>query len=266
MQGQSEVSPFGQCLKMWRKRRAVSQLELAHLAGTTPRYVSFIETGRSRPGRELILRLAESLNVPIRGRNELLVAAGLGPTFEEHDLGEDELRPFRLAVEKIMEGHNPYPACASDGFGETKMVNPAFRALFPFSETMSVEEGIDSFFGPGPTREVIENWSEVAWAYIDARQVEARRSNHPRLIALTERALAHMNGVPRPKQSPSPGSPVISPRLRIGDEVIRTFTTVMRFEHAHEVTMSELRVELIFPMDEVAARFFRNLSATEGTH
>lgn len=260
----SQLSPFGRQLRLWRQRRGLSQLELATRAQTTPRHVSFIETGRSRPGRELVLRLAASMDLPVRDRNTLLAAAGLPAAFAEHDLSQEQLRPFRMAVEAVLRRHEPYPACAADGLGRVKLTNAGFRALWPAVEEVTPEQAVDAFFGPGPMRKLIENWAEVAWSYAEGRRHEAARTSNRRLIALAERALRHLEGVPRPTTIPAGGAPVVCPRFRFGDQVIRTFSTVMRFEHPSEVTISELRVELIFPLDEAGDAFFRGLVA--GAH
>jgi transcriptional regulator with XRE-family HTH domain len=100
------ASPFGRQLRRWRAMRGLSQLELAAAAGTTPRHVSFVETGRSRPGRDLVLRIAEVLAVPLPERNALLAAAGLAPEFPEHKLGSAQL----AAVDRVLAGHEPFPA------------------------------------------------------------------------------------------------------------------------------------------------------------
>ena len=107
---QHVLSPFGQQLRAWRRRAGISQLELAAQAGTTPRYVSFIETGRARPGRELILRLAAALDVPLRDRNALMTAAGLTPAFPARALSDVAMQPVKLVLEQVLRGHEPYPA------------------------------------------------------------------------------------------------------------------------------------------------------------
>lgn len=254
-------SPFGKQLRIWRRQRGLSQLQLASLAETTPRHVSFIETGRSRPGRELVLRLAESMELPVRDRNDLLVSAGLPPAFPERDLAEDQMRPFRMAVEAILARHDPYPGCATDGLGQLHMSNAGFRALWPGGEDQTPEQAIDGFFGGGPMRNMIANWAEVAWTYSDARRREATRTNNARLLELSERILGHLRDVPRPPSVASEGYPVVCPHFRIGDQIIRTFSTVMRFEHPNEITISELRVELIFPIDAAGEAFFKNLQS-----
>jgi transcriptional regulator with XRE-family HTH domain len=103
-------SPFGQLLQQWRRRSGLSQLDLAAMAGTTPRHVSFLETGRSRPGRELVLRLCAAMDMPLRERNALLVAAGLAPEYPIRELSDDAMRPVKLVLDRVLRGHEPFPA------------------------------------------------------------------------------------------------------------------------------------------------------------
>lgn len=251
------ASPFGERLRLWRRRRGMSQLQLATEAETTPRYLSFLETGRSRPGRAIVLRLARCLELPVREQNTLLLSAGLPAAFDERDLDDEALRPLRMAIDAILARHEPFPACAMDGLGRVVRLNEACRRFMPGVETQSPEQGLDAFLAPGPGREMVENFAEVAWAYCDRLQREAARTGDPRLRALFELAHAHLRDVPRPV---SAEGPVLVVRFRFGDRVIRTFTTVMRFDTPHEVTLSELRVELVFPMDDEADAFFRSLA------
>lgn len=231
------------------------------LAQTTPRHLSFIETGRSRPGRDLVLRLAECLDVPVRRRNLMLMAAGLPPAFPEADLQAESLQPMRMAVEAILKRHDPYPGCALDLFGQVRLANNGCRALFPTVERLTPEQTLDGMLAPGPGRLQIENWPEVAWAALDRLSRDAARTGHPRLIALAERATAHLAGEQRPATALAEGSPVLETRFRLGDQIVRTFTVVMRFEGAREINFSELRVELLFPVDGPAEAFFRGLAA-----
>ena len=107
---EATVSPFGQQLRHWRTRAGKSQLELASEAGTTPRHLSFVETGRSRPGADLVLRLATALDIPIRERNALLVAAGLPPSFPAFALEDDAMKPIQRVLDRVLASHEPYPA------------------------------------------------------------------------------------------------------------------------------------------------------------
>lgn len=250
---------FGQLLKLWRKKAALSQQQLALAAGTTPRHLSFIETGRSRPGRNIVLRLGQALDLSIRNRNALLVAAGFAPSFPERDLQDERTQPYLRAVESILDQHEPNPGAAFNSLGRIVLANRPFRTMFPDCLNLSPEQAVDEFFCPGPYRERMENWVEVAWAWIDRQQHEVARTDNVELARLVERALGHLGGVERPE--PAQDSPdVIGPRFRVGDQVIRTFFTVMKFESALEITLSELRIELLFPLDATAAEFFQTLS------
>ncbi|GAA1278853.1 MULTISPECIES: helix-turn-helix domain-containing protein [Streptomyces] len=120
---------FGDALREWRVRRRVSQLELATRAGTTQRHVSFVESGRSVPGRAMVVRLAEALKVPLRERNALLLAAGYAPAYQESHFGGPQLSAVRTALERVMEAHLPYPAVIIDRRGDLVARNEAFDAL-----------------------------------------------------------------------------------------------------------------------------------------
>ncbi len=205
------ASPFGQELRRWRAERRVSQLDLALSASTTARYISFIETGRSRPGREVVLRIAEALDVPLRGRNALLRAAGLRPEFSEHGMADAEMEPVRRVVRQVLANHAPYPALAlGPGFTILEMNEPAERVF----------DGIRDMSPP----EIAARW------FPDQPFLEA-----------------------------DPSLPLHTPVLQVGDQKLRTITTVMRFDRARDVTASELVVELMFPADAEADAFFRSL-------
>ncbi|MEM8736678.1 MAG: helix-turn-helix domain-containing protein, partial [Planctomycetota bacterium] len=166
----NKPTAFGRQLKRWRQKRGLSQLDLATSAATTPRHLSFVESGRSRPGKELVLRLARALDLPVRSQNELLLAAGLPAQFTERELTDQQIEPYRMAVQQIIDSHNPYPACVHDALGRVLTCNDAHRRMVPGCESMSPEELVDMFFAPGPLRNSIENWAEVAWAWVDRQQ------------------------------------------------------------------------------------------------
>lgn len=119
------MTDFAGELRGWRQGRRVSQLELAVRAGTTQRHVSFLESGRSAPGRSMIIRLAESLGVPIRERNTLLLAAGFAPAYPQSRLDDPQLEPVRTALQRILDGHHPYPAVVSTATASSCRPTPA---------------------------------------------------------------------------------------------------------------------------------------------
>src|SRR4029453_17614454 len=121
--------PVGALLREWRDRRRLSQFELALQAGVSTRHLSFIETGRSRPSSEMILHLAEELEVPLRDRNHLLLAAGYAPAFAERELGAPEMGPVRDAIEQVLRGHEPNPALVVDRHWGLVAANRSVQAL-----------------------------------------------------------------------------------------------------------------------------------------
>ncbi len=122
-------APVGTLLRDWRTRRRLSQLDLASEAGISARHLSFVETGRSRPSREMVLHLAEHLDVPFRARNTLLIAAGFAPTYHATDLDAPEMQTVRAAIERILEGHEPFPAILVDRRWELVAANNAAALL-----------------------------------------------------------------------------------------------------------------------------------------
>lgn len=237
----------------------MSQLALAAQAGTTPRHLSFIETGRSRPGFDLVLRLASALDVPLRERNTLLVAAGLPATYPSFALEEEAMKPVRRVLDRILASHEPYPAWVGSRGFRFLSSNRAAEALFPGMCALTPEAIVDLWFGPGPFRDVVENWQDVLWAGIAALRRETARSPDSALHDLLRRAESHAKTLPPPEPDARPDLPVICPRLNLGGRRIRTISTVMRFDTAIEVTASELRVELMFPADDESEAFFHEL-------
>src|SRR5256885_7712840 len=121
--------PVGMLLRDWRQRRRLSQLDLALEAGVSTRHLSFVETGRSRPSPEMVLHLADQLEVPLRDRNQLLLAAGYAPRYAERGLDEPEMAPVREALELVLRGHEPYPAVVVDRGWSMVAANPAVGLL-----------------------------------------------------------------------------------------------------------------------------------------
>lgn len=256
-------SAFGEELRSWRRQRGVSQLRLAELAGTTPRHVSFVETGRSRPGRELVLRIGASLDLPMRARNALLACAGFAPAFPERTFDEAALRPVAASIRGVLDGHDPYPGWVLDVRGRALLANAAARRFFPATLDLDAEAAVDVLFGRwGPAH--VENWPEVAWAAADRRRRLAATSADPQLQRISERVHAHLRDVPRPPVSdPGDEPPVLYSRVRLRGETISIFSAVLRFETSRDVTLAELGVELVFPADEAAAHFFRRHAQSE---
>ena len=253
-QAGTAASPFGTRLRQWRHHRGLSQLALAGAADTTTRHVSFLETGRSRPNRQMVLRLAEALGAGLRETNDLLHAAGLAAAYPEASLAGPDIAPYQAAIGRLLGAHEPYPAMVLDRHYTVILANQACLALFG-PQVVGSNFVRDALTDPAMAQAIV-NWPETAWAGLDRLRESARRAPLDQelrsLISLAESALA---GTPRP--APADAALVVCPWFRIGDTVVRTIAMTARFDHAADVTLDELRVELMYPLDEDAERFFR---------
>jgi transcriptional regulator with XRE-family HTH domain len=256
----------GLLLRGWRRRRRLSQVELALETGISARHLSFVETGRSKPGREMLLRVLEELGVPFRERNELLLAAGHAPAFPERALDDPELAPVREALDLILTGHEPYPAIVVDRAWDVVAANAPATAL-------AERAGVDAALLEPPVNAVrlglhprglaplivdLGRW-RAFWRERLARQLAI--TGDEELTALIE----ELDGYPPPPAEPEsdPGASRLTGPLRLrtpdGDELslLGIFATI---DTPFEVTTSELAVELIFPADRASAEAFETLA------
>lgn len=248
---------FGSQLKHWRQLRRKSQLELSIATGVSPRHISFIETGRSRPGADVIERLAEALDVPLRERNDLLRSAGLPARYPQTDLSDAALEPFRRVITMMLEAHDPFPGFVLDRWWTMVDANRAGRALFVGGRDLAQApvNMLDWMLSP-EVRAMIVNWHEMLWTGIHRMRRELEEcGGDARLRELHDRAMGIVTGA-KPPSSEVLESPVACARIRLGGEELAVVSTIARFGRTREVTLQELRVELIFPADDRTRAFF----------
>lgn len=261
----STWTPFGGLLREWRSARGLSQMELAFRAEVSLRHLSFVETGRSVPGRPLVVALAEALDLPLRERNELLVAAGYAPLYSASPLEAPEMDLVRAAVGTILEQHEPYPAFAFDRRWELVQANAAMRRLLgalrpggPRSSNILLQ-----IFDPDDMRPAIANWTEVAGELLRHLHHEIRRTPaDARLRALLARLTAFPD-VPDQWKRREPGRnplPVVTTAFSSAAGELRFFSTLTTFVGASEVTADELRIEAMYPTDAPTRAFCRALA------
>lgn len=248
------VSAFPDTLRSWRTKRRLSQLELALRAGTTQRHVSLLESGRSIPGRGMVVRVAESLELPLRDRNALLLAAGYAPSYPETALDGPRLRPVLDSLRRLLDGHRPYPAIVIDRFGDLVAANDAFALLTEGAAAELLDPPVNVprlALHPCGMAPRIANFDEWAQHVLDGLRLANERSPHERGAEL----LAELEGyVPPP---PEPGCDHLGfavpmrLRTRFGELVLTTAVTT--FTTAVDVTVSELRLETFLPADEATA-------------
>lgn len=250
----SHRSEFASALRAWRERRRVSQLELALAAGTTQRHVSFLESDRSLPGRGMVVRLAEALDVPLRERNSLLLAAGFAPAYDESDLDHPRFDPIRNAAERLVERHRPYPAVIADRHGDVVSGNASFWALIDGVAPELLEPPVSIarvILDPRGLAPRIANLRIYAWHVIDALRDRSRRHPDERLDAL----VAELQQVVPERGRPDPNhlGYAVPLRLRSPDGELTLLTTLAHFATAIDVTVSELSLEAFLPGDAATA-------------
>jgi hypothetical protein len=244
----------------------MSQLELAIEAGTTQRHLSYIETGRSRPGRGMVLRLSEALGLPLRERNSLLLSAGFAPTFGAAALDAPELATIVGAVENVLEGHLPYPAIATSPGGDLVSANRAFHALVDGVDEELLVEPVNVprlLLDPRGLAPRIINLQTWGWHVIHALRQEDRRNPSPRLDALAAELESFV-----PKEAAGTASDYIglaTPlRLRHDGAELSLITTLTHFATAVDVAVAELRLEAFLPADPPTAAALFRLGGKDG--
>jgi transcriptional regulator with XRE-family HTH domain len=245
---------FPAALRGWRTRRRVSQLELALRAGTTQRHVSFIEGNRSAPGRGMVVRLAEALEVPLRERNALLLAAGYAPAYPETRFDDPALEPVRAALERILDGHLPFPAVIADRHGDVVSANAAFWTLVEGADQELLVPPVNVarlLLHPRGLAPRIVNLDEWAWHVVDALHRETLRNPNPELEALA----AEVEQLVPDRREPAPDHLgfAVPLRLRSPAGELALLTTLMHFGTAVDVTVAELRLEAFLPADAATA-------------
>ena len=241
---------FPAALKERRADRRLSQLELALLAGTTQRHLSFIESGRSVPGREMVVRLTESLGLPLRERNQLLLAAGYAPAYPETALDSPDLAPVLGALAHILDAHLPYPAIVIDKYGEIVAANAGQRILADGSAEHVRANAYRLALHPEGMAPRIANFAEWGWHVLNAMTAELNRNPDKRLAALHAELSQY---VPAARVAPGHLGFAVPLQLRTPDGELRLMTTITSFATAVDVTISELKLEAFLPADQATA-------------
>jgi transcriptional regulator with XRE-family HTH domain len=245
---------FSEALRERRNRGRLSQLDLALQAGTTQRHISFLESGRSEPGREMVIRLAESLRLPLRERNGLLATAGFLPAYPQTPLGDPALEPVRAALAHILAGYQPYPAIIIDRQGSLIGMNDAFKKIMLDGAAPELlgprANAYRLALHPAGMAPRIANFAQWARHVLDGLAHELMRHPEDGLSALHAELSAYV-----PDQPPGPGhlgfAVPLQLRSALGD--LRLMTTISSFATAVDVTVAELKLEAFLPADEATA-------------
>ena len=254
------MKTFGPILREWRSRRRYSQLDLASAADISARHVSFLESGRANPSREMVLRLANTLDVAAVDTNTGLLGAGYSPEYPRLDRDAESLTAIRRAIESMLTNHSPWPAIACDSSWNLLQANdPAVHLmrLLKVDELDNVMQALLQMDDPdGP----LLNWPEVARLILVRLQAEQLQRPHDvGLTAISERLRSH----PRINEgldgrAPDPGV-VIPMKLQVPETTISLFSMVAQFGSVREITMSDVQIELFFPEDDATVEYFAQL-------
>lgn len=264
-----DAPPVGLMLREWRAARRLSQLGLALVAEVSTRHLSCVESGKAQPSRELLMRLADALDMPLRERNALLVAAGYAPRYPETALSTPQLDGVRRAIEFILRQQEPYPAFVLNRRWDVLMANDAASRVNRFvmhGRPSAHENMIRQVFDPDDLRPAIANWEEVAGDLIrHLHDAVAAVPSDQVARELLARALSYP-GVPacwRHRQVDAAPLPLLTTVLRRDADEFRFFSTITTFATSRDVTLDELHIECCFPVDEATVMLCRKLAGAE---
>ena len=256
---------FPNLLRSWRKKRRLSQLELALASGVSQRHVSFLESGRANPSRDMILKLSETLEVPLRERNDWLTAAGFAPVFKARPLDDPQMNQVMKAVDLMLTNHQPFPAIAIDRAWNIRRSNSAFELLSTVfgTDVWARLGGQDRnlmrlFFHPEGIRSFITNWKSIAPLLWHRAQREAESLGGQEMKEVLAELAPHQDADMLWLADDAALVPVLPFEIEKDGVRASLFTVIATFGTAQDVTADELRIESMFPADEETERLFRS--------
>ena len=261
------LPPVGAQLREWRQRRRLSQLALAGHADVSTRHLSFLETGRALPSREMVLRLANRLEVPLRERNRLLTAAGYAPLYREHALADPEMRAPAQAVERVLAAHEPYPALAVDRHWQLVASNrmlPLLLSELPAELLTPPVNVLRLSLHPQGLAPRIVNLAQWRGHLLHRLQRQVQASADPVLGALADelRALPAPDATDAAEADAADAAVYVPLRIRTAIGVLNLISIVTVFGTPTDITLSELALETFFPADDFSAQALRGLAET----
>jgi transcriptional regulator with XRE-family HTH domain len=257
-------SGFAHLLKTWRQKRRMSQLDLALTSGVSQRHVSFLESGRANPSRSMILQLSETLEVPLRERNDWLTAAGFAPVFRTRPLDDPQMAQVMKAVKLMLTNHEPFPAIAIDRAWNIRLSNKPFDMLSAmmggdvWTKVGGAERNLMRlFFHPNGIKPFITNWKSVApllW-HRARREAEALAGEEMKLVLSDLSQYQDADTLWAAEDAAL--VPVLPLEMEKDGVRVSLFTVIATFGTAQDVTADELRIESLFPADEATDRLLR---------
>ncbi|MEL6158710.1 MAG: helix-turn-helix transcriptional regulator [Cyanobacteria bacterium J06627_32] len=260
-------SSFGQLLKQWRSQRNFSQLDLSIASNVSQRHISFLESGRSNPSRDMVLALSAVLDIPLRQQNKMLTAAGFAALYSEFDLSDPEVAPIRRALEFTLRQQEPYPALVMDRYWNQIMMNKGAKSLIGWltdDRELPTEIGsnlIKLMLHPQGVGEHVENWKVVASHLVHRIHRETRTGGEEQSQSLFNSLLAYP-AVEELWRSPVKENwqlPLLNTIFSKFHQRLSFFTTLTTLGTPQDITLQELRLECLFPADEATEEVFKAL-------
>ena len=257
------VQGVGPLLRAWRERRRVSQLELALRADSSARHISFVETGRSRPSEEMVLKLAEHLDVPVRERNALLLAAGYAPRFPETPLDDPALDGLRAGLQQLLQGYEPYPAVVVDGLYTVVAANRGMTMLLdgvPESLLVPPLNAMRLTLHPEGLAPRILNLREWRGHLLHQMERQLALQRSPKLRELYDEVAAYPVPADAPEEEPGLATPAFALPMRIAHEgrTLSFVSSISTFNTPMDVTVAELAVETFLPADPATVKYLQD--------
>lgn len=255
------MTRFGEQLRHWRTTRRYSQLALATAADVSSRHLSYLETGKSRPSREMVIHLSRVLEIPLRVQNDMLVAAGFAPAYGETPLGSSAMERVRATIQHILDVHEPALAVAVDGAYDVVAANdptttvvgalvaPDSAAVGPSLNTMRL------LFHPDGIRHAVANWTDAATAVLRRLLLDVvHRPTDERLSDLLDEVMSYpgVSSLPQRTESVGAGDLLVPMDIAVGGRRVRLLTTIATIGAPHDVTLEELHLETLWPADDAS--------------
>ncbi len=247
-------SPFGSTLRRWRQKRRFSQMALGLSANVSARHISFLETGRAKPSREMVLQLADSLAMPKPEANRALHLAGFAPAYPTRSAKDQDLAPIHRAIAHLLDNHMPYPAIALDRVWNMQAANAAAVTLLQDAGFAAHSNLLEALIAQPPALSKIVNWDEAIGLLLSRLHTEAQDT--PMLEDLVQRLSCHYAAHAK-GHSLDRSKAVIPTQFDIGGQVISVFSTIASFGSVQDIVLDDLKIELMFPMDAASEAYFR---------
>ena len=251
------TSTFGNILRDWRKQRRMSQLDLGLDANVSARHISFIEQGRSKPSREMVLNLTQCLQMPKAQTNQAFLAAGFAPIFQQHANNNTDLGQIHSAISIMLENHMPYPAIVMDNHWNILNANKCAQMLLTQTGFAGHKNLVEALIGDTPMQSSIENWHEAMALILQRLKLEQfHHGQDDFLTDLTNRFEEHLDMHSDTPPQIDFTQAVIPTRFRVGKTTVSVFSTLAQFGSVFDITLADLKIELMFPADEITETFF----------